>query len=47
MTLVGPNGPMDPGAMPGGDVAGMPADGFADAVGQGVVHRGFYGDDTE
>ena len=32
MTLVGPNGPMDPGAMTAGDVAGMPAEGFAGAT---------------
>jgi hypothetical protein len=29
---MGPNGPMDPGSMTAGDMAGMPADGFAGAT---------------
>ena len=32
MPIMGPNGPMDPGAMTAGDMAGMPADGFAGAT---------------
>ena len=32
MPIMGPNGPMDPGAMTAGDMAGMPPDGFAGAT---------------
>ena len=32
MPIMGHNGPMDPGAMTAGDMAGMPADGFAGAT---------------
>ena len=32
MPIMGPNGPMDPGAMDAGQMANMPADGFAGAT---------------
>ena len=32
MPIMGPNGPMDPGAMTAGDMAGMPPDAFAGAT---------------
>ena len=32
MPIMGPNGPMDPGAMTAGDMAGMTPDAFAGAT---------------
>ena len=32
MPIMGPNGPMDPGAMDADQMANMPADGFAGAT---------------
>ena len=32
MPIMGPNGPMDPGAMDAGQMANMPVDGFAGAT---------------
>ena len=54
MPIMGPNGPMDPGAMTAGDMASMPAEGFAgatagdmaampaDAMGGMMLHDGSY-----